>query len=79
MAESIMSKKTKIGCVLGLLSVLITQPLWFWLLYQILVRVQASELMWFLYWVYVPFALTLSILFKAVEIVFADDKTETNK
>ena len=40
--------------VLGILSVCVTIPIWFYLLYQILVRVQATELMFFLFWVYVP-------------------------
>lgn len=29
-------------------------PIWFYLLYQILVRINASELMFFLFWIYVP-------------------------
>ena len=32
----------------------ISLPIWFYLLYKILEAVQASELMWFLYWVYLP-------------------------
>lgn len=47
--------------VAGILSLFVVLPLWLWLMYQILVRVQASELMWFLYWVYVPAAILTSI------------------
>lgn len=43
--------------VIAILSVLIVMPIWYYLLYQILVRVNASELMFFLYWVYVPAAI----------------------
>lgn len=38
----------------GLLHLIVTFPIWYYLLYQVLVRVQASELMWFLFWVYMP-------------------------
>ena len=49
---------------IGLISIFITLPIWFWLIYQILVRVDASELMWFLYWVYVPASLLMHVLVK---------------
>ncbi len=51
---------------IGLISIFITLPIWFWLIYQILVRVDASELMWFLYWVYVPASLLVHVLMKMV-------------
>lgn len=54
----------KIGIILTLS---LAAPIWFWLLYQILERVNASELMWFLYWVYLPVALLASTLIKAAE------------
>lgn len=68
-----MNRKTRVGCVLGFLQVLIVQPIWYYLLYQILSRVGATHLMWFLYFVYVPVGLTLSILFKYTEAVFDDE------
>ena len=37
-------------------STVIVFPIWFYLLHQVLVRINASELMWFLFWVYVPAA-----------------------
>lgn len=43
--------------VIAILSFLIVAPIWYYLLYQILVRVNASELMFFLYWVYAPAAI----------------------
>lgn len=42
-------------------------PIWFYLLYQVLVRVNASELMWFLYWVYVPVALLVAAIQNMLE------------
>lgn len=44
----------------------ITSPIFFYLCYQVLVRVNASELMWFLFWCYIPiniFAATLWTIF----------------
>lgn len=43
----------------GFVAIFVTLPIWFYLLYQILERVNAGELMWFLYWVYVPFTILI--------------------
>lgn len=51
----------------GILVLLVTTPIWYYLLFQILVRVDASELMFFLYWIYVPFGIFASILAKLTE------------
>jgi len=48
--------------VMGIVTVLIVAPIWLYLLYQILVRVQATELMFFLFWIYVPVMLLTNIL-----------------
>lgn len=50
----------KLVCVL--MSVFITVPIWYFLLYRILSTVQANELMWFLYWVYVPISFFVAII-----------------
>lgn len=54
----------KISSILGLF---IVAPIWYYLLYSILQRVDASELMWFLYWAYIPVALLVGIINKIVE------------
>ena len=56
-----MNKSKFIAMLIG---VLITGPIWYYLLYKILEAVNASELMWFLYWVYVPTAIILGIIAK---------------
>jgi len=38
----------------GLLALFVVLPIWFYLFYQVLESVNASELMWFLYWAYIP-------------------------
>jgi len=50
--------------VMAILCSFIAIPIWFYLLYQILVRVNASELMFFLYWIYVPVSFLASLLSK---------------
>jgi hypothetical protein len=46
----------------------INLPIWFYLLYRILQAVGASELMWFLYWVYVPFSMFVGGVTKLAEL-----------
>ena len=45
---------TKTKAITALLSIFISLPIWFFLLYRILEAVNASDLMWFLYGAYVP-------------------------
>lgn len=37
-------------------------PIWLYLLYKVLQAVNATELMWFLYWVYVAAGIVLGII-----------------
>lgn len=53
--------------VLSLIILFITLPIWMYLLYKILEIVNASELMWFLYWIYVPTTVLMSVLVRLVE------------
>jgi hypothetical protein len=52
--------KTKL--VRALLTLFVVLPIWFFLLYSVLVRVDASELMWFLFWVYMPVTVFARVL-----------------
>lgn len=56
-----------IRIIVGLLSVLVMLPIQFYLLYQLLDRTHASELMWFLYWVQLPMAILMAIVHKIIE------------
>lgn len=51
----------------ALLGYFVTMPIWYYLLYQILLRVNATELMFFLFWVYVPVTIFASLLIKIAE------------
>lgn len=60
-----MKKAQLVAAVLG---VLICMPIWFYLIYQILVRIEASELMWFLFWIYVPASALVNIIARYIAI-----------
>lgn len=52
-----------------LIALFVSMPIWYYLMYKILTLVQATELMWFLYWIYLPFGLFASLLAKLVEVL----------
>lgn len=62
-----MNKRKYISCGLGLIGFLLTQPIWYYLLYQILIRVQATQLMMFLFWVYLPANIFINVVAKMLE------------
>lgn len=53
----------------AIIVLLLTLPIWFYLLYKILQAVNASDLMWFLFWVYVPASFIAVAIGKAVEAI----------
>lgn len=50
-----------------LISLCVSLPIWFYLLYKILVLVSATELMWFLFWIYMPASIFINVLLKFAE------------
>ena len=42
------------GVIAGLIAIFIQLPIWFYIVYYILEKVNASELVWFLFWLYAP-------------------------
>lgn len=53
--------------VVAVITTFIYLPIWYYLVYSILVRVDASELMWFLFWVYLPVGIFCAIMNKVLE------------
>lgn len=53
--------------LISTLMILVGAPIWYYLLYKILVGVNATELMWFLYYIYVPVGLFGTIASKIVD------------
>lgn len=54
------------------LGLIVTIPIWMVLLYKILVMIDATELMWFLYWIYLPSVVFTSLLGSAIKHVSED-------
>lgn len=52
---------------LGVLRAVVVIPITVYLWYQVLVRVEASELMWFLFWAYVPVIFLIVVIEKLIE------------
>ncbi len=52
----------KLETVKSLVALLITIPIWFYLLHSILVAINATELQFFLFWVYVPFSVFVHLV-----------------
>lgn len=55
-------KKARVISVL--LYLFVTAPIYYYLFYKILEAVKASELMWFLYWVYLPVGIISAVILK---------------
>jgi hypothetical protein len=51
----------------GLLTLFFSLPIWFYLLYKILVAVNATEVMWFLFWAYIPVATVANVIGRITE------------
>jgi hypothetical protein len=49
------------------IAMLIVMPIWWYLMYKILQGVNASELMWFLFWIYIPSSLIVRVLQTLIE------------
>jgi hypothetical protein len=56
--------KNKGDIISGLITLFVVAPIWYYLFYKILEYCHATELMWFLYWIYVPVAIFASIIEK---------------
>ena len=71
-----MTKYLQAGCLTLLFRFLIVLPIWYYLLYQILVRVEATELMMFLFWVYVPLDFILMVFGSVVKVLIDIDNED---
>jgi len=59
--------KDKLTVLWVVVTLFLLTPIFYYLMYQVLVRVHATELMWFLFWIYVPLGVFISILRSTVE------------
>ena len=63
-----MGETNKYHIISMILGLLISMPIWFYLLYKILQFVNATEVMWLLYWIYVPSSILISIISKVADM-----------
>jgi len=56
----------KMKIISAVIASLIVLPIWFYLLYKILITVNATELMWFLFWIYIPATFLVSIVINSL-------------
>jgi hypothetical protein len=69
-----MSAKQKVGCAFAIVRVLVTAPIWYYLLYKILQAVGATDLLWFLFWVYAPVGIIMAVLEGVTSSIFDEKK-----
>lgn len=55
--------------IASVLALCVTTPIWYYLLYKILSAIQATELMWFLFWIYLPVSIFVGLILKIVEVM----------
>lgn len=58
---------TKYHTIMLLGYLCITGPIWFYLMYVVLSAAHVDRLVWFLYWVYVPVTIILTIIGKVAD------------
>lgn len=54
--------KKKLVLIIGLLGGFVIMPILWYLIYKVLTMVGATELMWFLFWIYIPVGAFVHIL-----------------
>lgn len=59
---------TKLQLISGILSICVSLPIWFYILYQVLEAIEATELTWFLFWAYWPVTVLSAVVFSITKI-----------
>jgi hypothetical protein len=62
-----MTPKVRAKAILVILGLFVQFPIYYYLWYKVLRAVHATELMMFLFWVYVPLSIVVFIIAKIVE------------
>jgi hypothetical protein len=52
----------------ALIALLVTVPIWYYLVYSILKAINADRLLWFLFWIYMPAGIFASIIEKVAKL-----------
>jgi hypothetical protein len=72
-SESKRKRKATVGCVFALIHLVVIGPCWFYLLWYILRRIEASDFQWFVFWAYAPASLLCAFLWRVAEALLAVD------
>ena len=67
-----MEGKKIAGFIALILSLLISTPMWLFMLYEILKAVSPDRLVWAIYWTYVPIQI-LIVIVSAISGILSDD------
>lgn len=70
-------QKTVVGCVVAITKVCVQLPIWYYLLYVILTAIEADNLAWFLYWVYVPAGVIVAASGSVMAVLFERQPNST--
>ena len=54
--------------IVAILAVCVSSPIWYVLVYHLLASVETDRLLWFLFWIYVPLGILLSIVRSVLEV-----------
>lgn len=71
-----MNIKNKLGCLIGILSVFVTLPIWFLMIFLILRHINATPLIWGLFVAYAPLTFVVGILMEVLKHIADDPKVK---
>jgi hypothetical protein len=57
----------KLKTIVTLVGLMVTLPIAIWLQFKIMERVQATDLMWFVFWLNLPLNILVQVIFKLAE------------
>jgi hypothetical protein len=67
-----MNKREKIGCTIAALQFLVVTPLSYIYTFLLLRHINATDALWLLFWINLPLALIVSVVFKYIEIFLSE-------
>lgn len=70
-----MSTKQGLKAISGILTLCITLPIWYRLIYVMLTAIHADGTTWFLFWIYLPVGIVASIISKLTEVTESGEKS----
>lgn len=65
-------KARTFGCVFGIIRLVILTPIWFYIWWSVLKMISAPEMLFYLFWTYVPISFILSLVEVVVKELLED-------